>query len=176
MKNKRIKRSIFELTSLLDIIMILLFAFAIRNQELTEAAGLEKDTAISAKNLELDEMKDILSAQNELLINMNESDVEKDAQIESLLAEKKKLEEQIKELQRQLTNAESKLEEGNEAESVEKIKKLESALEAYNYMNEVVKVINISLELEPGLTSRKLIFGKAGGEQIRMTDRTKKAK
>ncbi len=104
---------IIELTSLLDVIMIMIFMVMTENSKL-----------IAEKQSSLNDVK-----------------------------------QQNTELSAQLTEAQAKLDEGSVEELLERLHKAESKLDSYEYMDEVVTVINIGLENRYGNAVRCLTFG-----------------
>lgn len=110
---RRKRDIIIELTSLLDVIMIMIFMVMTENSKL-----------ITEKQSTVDEVN-----------------------------------QQNKELSVQLTEAQARLEEGSVSELLERLQKAESKLESYEYMDDVVTVINIQLENRYGNTVRCLTFG-----------------
>lgn len=110
---RRKRDIIIELTSLLDVIMIMIFMVMTENSKL-----------ITEKQSELDGA-----------------------------------EQQNAELYAQLTEAQARLDEGSVEELLERLQKAESKLESYEYMDEVVTVINIGLENRYANSVRCLTFG-----------------
>lgn len=110
---RRKRDIIIELTSLLDVIMIMIFMVMTENSKL-----------ITEKQSTVDEVR-----------------------------------QQNTELSSQLTEAQAKLDEGSVEELLERLQKAESKLDSYEYMDEVVTVINIGLENHYGNTVRCLTFG-----------------
>lgn len=110
---RRKRDIIIELTSLLDVIMIMIFMVMSENSKL-----------ITEKQSTLDDVN-----------------------------------KQNAELYSQLTEAQAKLSEGSVEELLDRLQKAESKLEGYEYMEEVVTVINIGLENRYGNAARFLTFG-----------------
>lgn len=110
---RRKRDIIIELTSLLDVIMIMIFMVMTENSKLIT----EKQSSLNDAN------------------------------------------DQNKELYAQLTEAQAKLDEGSVEELLERLQKAESKLESYEYMDEVVTVINIGLENRYANSVRCLTFG-----------------
>lgn len=134
MRYRRTRDIIIELTSLLDVVMILIFAMLIYNTELlNESKG------------KLIETKGELNEAEEKLVEMEGISEE----LESALA---------------------KLEEGETEELLEHIQEMESQLDAYKYMDDIVVVFNVSLENKYNNTERCLTYGEAsdkkGGRQF----------
>ncbi len=127
MKRRRKRDIIIELTSLLDVIMIMIFMVMAENSKLIA----EKQNALDAAQTEnssnaaaLDELKD----ENEALSE-------------------------------ELAEALGKLDEGNAEELLDKLHAAESRLDAYQYMDDVIIVLNIGLENRYSNTVRYLSFG-----------------
>lgn len=117
---RRKRDIIIELTSLLDVIMIMIFMVMTENSKLiTEKQDTLEE--VTSKNTELSETLD--------------------------------------DIRQKLTEAQGKLDEGAVEELLERLQKAESKLESYEYMNEVVTVINIGLENHYANSVRTLTFG-----------------
>lgn len=129
MRYRRTRDIIIELTSLLDVVMILIFAAMIYNTELlNESRG------------ELAITKGDLKEAEEKLVEM-------------------------KGISEELENALAKLEEGEVEELLQQIQSVESQLDAYEYMDDIVVVFNVSLENKYNNTERCLTYGIASGEE-----------
>lgn len=127
MRHKRTRDIVIELTSLLDVVMILIFAVMIENSKLTQATqGKLEDanTQIEAMQEEMDN----LSVTNEKLQSMLD-----------------------------------KVADGDTKALVNQLQQDESLLDAYDYMDEVASVINISLENKNG--NRILTFGLSSDKE-----------
>ncbi|MCH5324639.1 MAG: hypothetical protein J1E39_05425 [Eubacterium sp.] len=120
MRRRRRRDIIIELTSLLDVIMIIIFMVMAENSKLIT----EKQTALEA-------------AQTENLEKENEID----------------------DLTEQLNEALAKLSEGSLEELIERLDEAEKRLESYEYMDDVVFVINVGLENKYDNAVRYLSFG-----------------
>lgn len=117
---RRKRDIIIELTSLLDVIMIMIFMVMTENSKLiTEKQDTVEE--VTSRNIELSNTLD--------------------------------------DTLQKLTEAQGKLEEGSVEELLERLQKAESKLEGYEYMNEVVTVINIGLENHYSNSVRTLTFG-----------------
>lgn len=117
---RRKRDIIIELTSLLDVIMIMIFMVMTENSKLiTEKQDTVEE--VTSRNIELSNALD--------------------------------------DTKKQLTEARGKLDEGSVEELLERLQKAESKLEGYEYMNEVVTVINIGLENHYSNSVRTLTFG-----------------
>lgn len=117
---RRKRDIIIELTSLLDVIMIMIFMVMTENSKLITE---KQDTLdeVTSKNIELSDRLD--------------------------------------DTQQKLTEAQGKLDEGEVEELLERLQKAESKLESYEYMDDVVTVINIGLENRYANSVRTLTFG-----------------
>lgn len=117
---RRKRDIIIELTSLLDVIMIMIFMVMTENSKL-----------ITEKQSSLD---DLTSRNTELSSTLTET-------------------------QTKLDEAQGKLDEGSVEELLDRLQKAESKLESYEYMEDVVTVINIGLENRYANSVRTLTFG-----------------
>lgn len=120
MRRRRKKDIIIELTSLLDVIMIMIFMVMGENSKLVGETQSELKTAQEEKS--------------QLQIEYDDT--------------YKKLQEALGEL-----------EEGDLQEVLKKLRENESKLNAYEYMNDVVTVINIELKNNTNNTVRYLTYG-----------------
>lgn len=120
MRRRRKKDIIIELTSLLDVIMIMIFMVMGENSKLVGETQSELKTAQEEKS--------------QLQIEYDDT--------------YKKLQEALGEL-----------EEGDLREVLKKLRENESKLNAYEYMNDVVTVINIELKNNTNNTVRYLTYG-----------------
>lgn len=134
MRNRRTRDIIVDLTSLLDVVMILIFATMIHNAELMN--GSKGELEETQKNLK---------------------------EVEEKLAEMEGVSEDLE-------NALAKLEEGEVDKLLEHIREVDSQLDAYEYMNDIVVVFNVSLENKYNNTERCLTYGvvsdREGGKQF----------
>ena len=123
---RRKRDIIIELTSLLDVIMIMIFMVMTENSKLITE---KQDTLdeVTSKNIELSNTLD--------------------------------------DTRQKLTEAQGKLDEGSLEELLERLQKAESKLESYEYMDDVVTVINIGLENRYANSVRTLTFGTAYDSQ-----------
>lgn len=126
MRRRRKKDIIIELTSLLDVIMIMIFMVMGENSKLVE---------------------------------------ETQADLKTVQEESSKLQSEYDDTYARLQEALGKLEEGDLEELLERLRKNESMLEAYEYMNDVVKVINVELKNNSNNTVRYLIYGDPSGDE-----------
>lgn len=120
MRRRRRKDIIIELTSLLDVIMIMIFMVMGENSKLVEETQSDLKTAQEEKS--------------QLQIEYDDTYI--------------KLQEALGEL-----------EEGDLQEVLKKLRESESKLNAYEYMNDVVTVINIELKNNSNNTVRYLTYG-----------------
>lgn len=127
MRRKHRRNIIIELTSLLDVIMIMIFMVMAENSKLIA----EKQTALD---------------------NALQENVQQSGKIDELNGTLGKLNEEY-----QL--ALDKLEEGGIEELLQQLADAESKLEGYEYMNDIVIMINIELENKYNNTVRCLSFG-----------------
>lgn len=129
MRRRRRRDIIIELTSLLDVIMILIFMVMSENSKLIAKTQDDLNSALlenTVKNDEINELSDELDLMSD-------------------------------ELQLALW----KLDEGGHEELLQKLAAAESKLQAYEYMNDVVIVININLENKYNNTVRCLSYGSS---------------
>ena len=127
MRRKHKRNIIIELTSLLDVIMIMIFMVMAENSKLIA----EKQTALD---------------------NAVEENARQSGEIDELSGTLGKL---IEEYQLAL----DKLEEGGIEELLRQLADAESKLQGYEYMNDIVIMINIELENKYNNTVRVLSFG-----------------
>lgn len=127
MRRKHRRNIIIELTSLLDVIMIMIFMVMAENSKLIA----EKQTALD---------------------NAVQENVQQSGKIDELNGTLGKLNEEY-----QL--ALDKLEEGGIEELLQQLADAESKLEGYEYMNDIVIMINIELENKYNNAVRVLSFG-----------------
>ena len=127
MRRRRKRDIIIELTSLLDVIMIIIFMVMTENSKLIT----EKQSALEAAVFE---------------------NIEKDSEIENLSG-------RLNSLEAELNEALGKLGEGSLEELIERLAEAESRLESYEYMDDVVFVINVGLENRYNNTVRYLSYG-----------------
>lgn len=123
MRRRRRKDIIIELTSLLDVIMIMIFMVMGENSKLVEET-----------------QSDLKTAQEE----------------------KSQLQIEYDDTYKKLQEALGELEEGDLQEVLKKLRESESKLNAYEYMNDVVTVINIELKNNSNNTVRYLTYGDPG--------------
>lgn len=121
MRHRRTRDIVIELTSLLDVVMILIFAVMIENAKLTQEAQNNLGDA---------------TAQVEVLQQQNDE----------LVASAEELQELIDELST-----------GDKKELAQELQTNKNLLKSYQYMDDIVLVINISLENRAG--KRCLSFG-----------------
>ncbi|MCH5196441.1 MAG: hypothetical protein J1F28_06990 [Oscillospiraceae bacterium] len=126
MRRRRKRDIIIELTSLLDVIMIIIFMVMTENSRLIT----EKQSALDAVQLENEALSDRLDG-----------------------------------LEAELDEALGKLGEGSLEELINRLAEAESRLESYEYMDDVVFVINVGLENRYNNTVRYLSFGKTDSDQ-----------
>ena len=126
MRSRRKRDIIIELTSLLDVIMIIIFMVMAENGKLVT----EQQSALDA------------------------------AQTENL-----EIKNELEDLSGQLDEALGKLGEGSLEELIERLAEAESRLESYEYMDDVVFVINVKLENRYNNTVRYLSYGRAENDQ-----------
>lgn len=129
MRRRRRRDIIIELTSLLDVIMILIFMVMSENSKLIAKTQDDLNSALLENTVKSDEI-------NEL---SNELDV----------------------MSEELQLALGKLDEGGHEELLQKLAAAESKLQAYEYMNDVVIVININLENKYNNAVRCLSYGSS---------------
>lgn len=120
MRRRRKKDIIIELTSLLDVIMIMIF---------------------------------MVMGENSKLVGETQSD------LKAAQEEKSQLQIEYDDTYKKLQEALGELEEGDLQEVLKKLRENESKLNAYEYMNDVVTVINIELKNNTNNTVRYLTYG-----------------
>lgn len=120
----RRKEVIIELTSLLDVILIIIF----------------------------------------MVLNQNGSQMEKqNEQLESISEENQQLKDENGDLSEELKEALSKLEEGDLEKLIEQLNIANSEINSYEYMNEVISIINVNLSGKYG--NWTLSYGMSGENQ-----------
>lgn len=129
MKRRRKRDIIIELTSLLDVIMIMIFMVMAENSKLIS----EKQTALEYVQTE---------------------NAEKNSEIEELRTK-------LDGLSDELVEALGKLDEGSLDELLRRILDAENRLDGYEYMDDVVIVINVGLENKYNNTVRYLSFSNS---------------
>lgn len=129
MRGRRKRDIIIELTSLLDVIMIMIFMVMAENSKLISEKQAEID-AVQTENSEMDGRLDELQGK-----------------LDGISAE--------------LAEALGKLDEGSIEELLDRLHKAESRLDAYEYMDDVVIVLNIGLENKYENTVRYLSFSNS---------------
>ena len=136
MRRKRRHDIIIELTSLLDVIMIIIFMVMKENSQIIG----EKQNAINVTQ---------------------QVNSEQAAEIDSLTAIIAELSSQLDDTENKLDEAEGKLNEGSVEELLDKLHSAESKLESYMAVDDVVIVLNISLENRYNNTVRCMTYGKS---------------
>lgn len=144
MRHRRKRDIIIELTSLLDVIMIMIFMVMAENSKLIS----EKQSALDAAQTELAETDNLLAKADE---------------------EIGALQGTADELSEKLNEAQAKLDEGNVEELLEKLQAAESRLDAYKYMDDIVIVLNIGLENKYSNTVRYLSFSNSANPDATQT-------
>ena len=129
MRRRRRRDIIIELTSLLDVIMIIIFMVMKENSKM------------------------IVDKQNEI----NAAQQVNSEQVSTI----EELEAQIEELSALLNEAEGKLDEGSYEELLDELHTAESKLESYMAVDDVVIVLNISLENRYNNSVRYMTYGKS---------------
>ena len=136
MRRKRRHDIIIELTSLLDVIMIIIFMVMKENSKMI----VDKQNAINATQQ----------------VNTVQA-----AEIADLYEQIADLSSQLADAESKLDEAEGKLDEGNVEELLDKLHSAESKLESYMAVDDVVIVLNISLENRYNNTVRCMTYGKS---------------
>ena len=129
MRRRHRRDIIIELTSLLDVIMIIIFMVMKENSKM------------------------IVDKQNEI----NAAQQVNSEQVSTI----EELEAQIEELSALLNEAEGKLDEGSYEELLDELHTAESKLESYMAVDDVVIVLNISLENRYNNSVRYMTYGKS---------------
>lgn len=129
MKRGKRRDIIIELTSLLDVIMIMIFMVMAENSKLID----EKQTALEAAQ---------------------EENIAKDGEIEELNG-------RLEGLSEELLEALGKLDEGSLEELLERLREAESRLDSYEYIDDVMIVLNVKLENKYENTVRYLTYGSS---------------
>ncbi|MCR5823983.1 MAG: hypothetical protein K6G60_06075 [Lachnospiraceae bacterium] len=189
MRARRIRDIVIELTSLLDVVMILIFAVMIENSKMVKASEAE----VLLANQALEEMQDELDEsaaeqvrlteeytaklqEAETAINLRDDEI---AKKEEELADKKeeldkageayaRLSDEKDAISQDLKIANQKLSEGDVEELLGRIANSEKKLESYEYLKQVVGVYAIGVEsvLDPSDEETYLYsilsYGKAG--------------
>lgn len=135
MRGRRRRDIIIELTSLLDVIMIIIFMVMKENSRMI----LDKQNAVD----------------NAQQINASQS-----VMIDELTAEKDELSQKVEELTGKLEEAQGKLDEGSVEELLEQLQAAQNKLDSYKALDDIVIVLNIGVENKWGNTVRVMTFGK----------------
>lgn len=122
MRHRKIREVVIELTALLDVVIILIFAVMIENAKLVQESQNNLDDANTQIESMQEEMQNVKSSNKEL-----------------------------KELLSKVTN-------GSQDALIEEVQQDKEKLKSYEYMNEVVTIVNVSLE-NKGET-RVVAFGR----------------
>lgn len=136
MRRKRRHDIIIELTSLLDVIMIIIFMVMKENSKMI----VDKQNTINATQ---------------------QVNSEQAAAIDDLYSQIADLSSQLNDTENRLDEAEGKLNEGSVEELLDKLHSAESKLESYMAVDDVVIVLNISLENRYNNTVRCMTYGKS---------------
>ena len=129
MRRRHRRDIIIELTSLLDVIMIIIFMVMKENSKM------------------------IVDKQNEI----NATQQVNSEQVSTI----EELEKQVEDLSALLNEAEGKLDEGSYEELLDELHTAESKLESYMAVDDVVIVLNISLENRYNNSVRYMTYGKS---------------
>lgn len=129
MRRRHRRDIIIELTSLLDVIMIIIFMVMKENSKM------------------------IIDKQNEI----NTAQQVNSEQVSTI----EELEKQVEDLSALLNEAEGKLDEGSYEELLDELHTAESKLESYMAVDDVVIVLNISLENRYNNSVRYMTYGKS---------------
>ncbi len=133
---RRNKRDIvIELTSLLDVIMIIIFMVMAQNSRI------------------------IADKQNKIE-DVQEANSEMKSEISELKAE-------LGNISEELAEALGKLDEGEREELLDRLQNAESLLQGYEYLDDVVIVLNVTLENKYNNTVRYISFSNAADESAR---------
>ena len=136
MRRRHKRDIIIELTSLLDVIMIIIFMVMKENSKMI----VDKQNAVNAA-------QQVNSEQAAAIDDLN-----------GLIAD---LSSQISDTQNKLDEAQGKLDEGSVEELLDRLHEAESKLESYMAVDDVVIVLNISLENRYNNTVRCMTYGKS---------------
>ncbi len=174
---------VIELTSLLDVVMILIFAVMIENSKMVKASEAEAAAANEAVLEMRNELNEtVLEMQNELKETeeemqnrLDEAEAEKSRITDEFLGQLKDKDKEIKEAEEKLGKsdeelaiAKRKLAEGEVDELINRIANAERKLEGYEYLSKMVAVYNVGVESIYAVDDpdnelyRILTFGKAG--------------
>lgn len=137
MRRRHKRDIIIELTSLLDVIMIMIFMVMAENSKLVS----ETQTALNAAQVE--------NAENSAALDELRGTADK--------------------LSSELAEALGKLDEGSTEELLDKLHAAESRLDAYQYMDDIIIVLNIGLENRYSNTVRCLSFGNPADPKAGVT-------
>ncbi len=186
MRKRRTRDIVIELTSLLDVVMILIFAVMIENSQMVKAEEAE----LAAANVTIEEMQDELKETvaekdritGDLTEKLNDSENrlrDLTATVESQSSELEKvneayasLEDENLKISEELKVALRKLSEGEIQELLERISKAELKNESFEYMNQLVAVYNVGIksiyenkEVNPALLYHTLSYGRASSDE-----------
>lgn len=135
MRRRRRRDIIIELTSLLDVIMIIIFMVMKENSRMI----LDKQNAVD----------------NAQQVNASQS-----VMIDELTAERDELSQKVEELTGKLEEAQGKLDEGSVEELLEQLQAAQNKLDSYKALDDIVIVLNIGVENKFNNTVRVMTFGK----------------
>jgi biopolymer transport protein ExbD len=157
MRKRRTRDIVIELTSLLDVVMILIFAVMIENSKMVEASEAE----VAAANVTMEEMRNELDEAEAEKIRLTEDYTvqleNRDRELQEIKTEAEetgkeldkakedylKLSGEKEEISRELKKAQIKLGEGNVEELLARIANEELKNKSYEYLSGLIYVYNI---------------------------------
>ena len=157
MRTRRIRDIVIELTSLLDVVMILIFAVMIENSKMVEASEAE----VVAANATIEEMQGELANEKADKVRITEElteqlesrereleqaeakAAEKNDELEKAKEENLKISEEKEEISKKLQIAEKKLSEGEVEELLARIANAESKSKSYDYLSRMIIFYNV---------------------------------
>ncbi len=167
MRKRRIRDIVIELTSLLDVVMILIFAVMIENSRMVKAseekvvaanatieemqdelyeAAAEKDRITEDFTAQLENREEKLKDAEEELARKNEELESKDEDLLKANEAYDRLSNEKDEISKDLKIAQRKLAEGDIEELLAKIANANRKIEGFEYLSNIVTVYNVGVE------------------------------
>lgn len=146
---RKVRNIVIDLTSLLDVVMILIFAVMIQNAGAVEEARAE----LSDAGVSMEEMGEQMAQLEETIAEKDEKNAalsEELADLAALIEETGLTEEELNELLLEKKNAENRL-------------------DAYSYLDEIFVTVNVGLENRQGNQLRCLTYGRGTAEEVNVS-------
>ncbi len=186
MRKRRTRDIVIELTSLLDVVMILIFAVMIENSRMVKASEAEVVEANAVIEEMRDELRDAASEKERMAgelkyaedtIDQKNEEIERAGQelersnemLEKANEAYEKLSDEKDIIDEELKVAQRKLSEGDVEELLAKIANAEKKMEGYEYLKDKVLVFNVGVESIYAVNDttgiplyRQLTYGRTG--------------